>query len=313
MYGNSFLEAGNSLVLIRWNQITAAMAEAHRKQSLFADSKKRALKAAKDALTAVENYIHCKGASVEDLQLLWQRAVRLNDDTGSVLLEAWGSTQEAHELLETATSQGLLQDMADMASISVPEVSHCVPFASLLRIAHFQGVKAIDKALSPVMMQLLVLDAIGRYQEKEMKRLNLEVVQKRRSVTSIMELLGGITKRVAQPGPESLKLAARAMQLFGSEICPAPAGCAGMVVNISTSGSSADGSQELWVSSSPSDLLLKKSPVRASLSACKVAEHQSPEAHQDKLQKSSLTQASKAKEGPVEELKVSWLHFSRSN
>ena len=65
MYGN-FLEdkAGSSLVLIRWNQITTAMAEAHRKQSLFADSKKRALKAAKEALNAVDGYIHCKGNSI---------------------------------------------------------------------------------------------------------------------------------------------------------------------------------------------------------------------------------------------------------
>lgn len=303
MYSN-FLEerTGSSLVLIRWNQITTAMAEAHRKQSLFADSKKRALRAAKEALNAVDGYIHCKGNNVADLQLLWQRAMSLSDDAGSVLLEAWGSTQEAHELLETAASQGLLHDMAEMASVSMPDVDHCMPFVRLLRIAHFQGVKAVDKALSPVLTQILVLDAIGRYQEREMKRLNLEVVQKRRSVSSIMELLGGIAHGVATPGPESLKLTARSLNLIGSQICPAPAGCAGMLLNVSQNSSLGfvpdAKAEELWVSSTPGDLLLSKSPTSA-LTPCKAPgmPHSAPQGPQDKL-KTILAQDSK----PVDKL-----------
>lgn len=308
MYGN-FLEdkAGSSLVLIRWNQITTAMAEAHRKQSLFADSKKRALKAAKEALNAVDGYIHCKGNSIADLQMLWQRAMSLSDDAGSVLLDAWGSTHEAHELLETAASQGLLHDMAEMASVSMPDVDHCMPFVSLLRIAHFQGVKAVDKALSPVLTQILVLDAIGRYQEREMKRLNLEVVQKRRSVSSIMELVGGIAHGVAKPGPASMKLVARSLNLIGSQICPAPAGCAGMLLNVSQNSSLGlvpdAKAEELWVSSTPGDLLLSKSPTSA-LTPCKAPmPHSAPEGPQEKLKTLSLAQNSRPKEGPVEELK----------
>ena len=168
-----------------------------------------------------------------------------------------------HELLETAASQGLLHDMAEMASVSMPDVDHCMPFVSLLRIAHFQGVKAVDKALSSVLTQILVLDAIGRYQEREMKRLNLEVVQKRRSVSSIMELVGGIAHGVAKPGPASMRLVARSLNLIGSQICPAPAGCAGMLLNVSQNSSLGlvpdAKAEELWVSSTPGDLLLSKS------------------------------------------------------
>jgi hypothetical protein len=51
----------SSLVYIRWNQLHAALTEAHRKHSVFADSKKRALRVAKEALRAAEGYIHCQG------------------------------------------------------------------------------------------------------------------------------------------------------------------------------------------------------------------------------------------------------------
>eukprot|EP00438_Fugacium_kawagutii_P013110 Skav213411 [mRNA] locus=scaffold797:759290:764843:- [translate_table: standard] len=310
LYGNSFLEkAGSSLLLLRWNQISAAMAEAHRKQSQFADSKKRALKAAKEALNAADSYIHCKGSTIADLQMTWQRAVRLSDESGSVLLDAWGSTQEAHELLETAAAQGLLQDMADMASVPTPEVKECLGLVSLVRISHYQGVKAIDKALSPVLAQVLVLDVISRYQEREIKRMDLEVSQKRRSVRSFMEQLGGIAKRVARPGPEGLKLAARAMNLFGSQICPAPAGCEGMLLNMSQLThlkdlKDQDGNQlhqQLqgpWVSSQPGDFLLQKLPT---MTPCKPSETVpiQPHAGLEMLQ-SSVT----PKTGPVEELTV---------
>eukprot|EP00438_Fugacium_kawagutii_P013105 Skav213406 [mRNA] locus=scaffold797:702658:711101:- [translate_table: standard] len=305
LYGNSFLEerGASSLLVIRWNQISAAMAEAHRKQSLFADSKKRALKAAKEALNAAEGYIHCKGSTVADLQMSWQRAVQLSDESGSVLLDAWGSTQEAHELLETAASQGLLQDMADMATVPTPEVKECLGLVSLLRISHYQGVKAIDKALSPVLVQVLVLDVISRYQEREIKRMDLQVGQKRQSVRIFMEQLGGIAKRVARPGPEGLKLAARAMNLFGSQICPAPAGCEGMLLNMSQLTDSDElnkqGLQGPWVSSQPGDFLLQKLPT---LTPCKAPETVpiQPHAGLEMLQKSTAHK----EESPVDELKA---------
>ena len=65
--GQSLLEKSeqSSLVYIRWNQLHAALTEAHRKHSVFADSKKRALRVAKEALRAAEGYIHCQGKDTE--------------------------------------------------------------------------------------------------------------------------------------------------------------------------------------------------------------------------------------------------------
>lgn len=50
---------------------------------------------------------------VADLQLQWQRAIRLQDQVGTALLEAWASTSAANEILETLTNQGLLQETTD--------------------------------------------------------------------------------------------------------------------------------------------------------------------------------------------------------
>ena len=50
---------------------------------------------------------------VADLQLQWQRAIRLQDQVGTALLEAWASTSAANEILETFTNQGLLQETTD--------------------------------------------------------------------------------------------------------------------------------------------------------------------------------------------------------
>lgn len=50
---------------------------------------------------------------VADLQLQWQRAIRLQDQVGTALLEAWASTSAANEILVTFTNQGLLQETTD--------------------------------------------------------------------------------------------------------------------------------------------------------------------------------------------------------
>lgn len=54
---------------------------------------------------------------VADLQLQWQRAIRLQDQVGTALLEAWASTSAANEILETFTNQGL-QETTDHPPIS---------------------------------------------------------------------------------------------------------------------------------------------------------------------------------------------------
>ena len=80
---------------------------------------------------------------VADLQLQWQRAIRLQDQVGTALLEAWASTSAANEILETFTDQGLLQETTEHPAISlnmawhVHRISDCPCLT--VRIASFKS------------------------------------------------------------------------------------------------------------------------------------------------------------------------------
>eukprot|EP00435_Cladocopium_sp_Y103_P045306 s28_g13.t1 len=214
-----------SLASMRWSSLVAAFTEAHQKHAVFTDSKARALSAAREALRMAEAYIHCKGHSIADLQLQWQRAMRLHDDSGTMLLQAWASTIAAHESLDSAVGQNLFQEMATTAAVGDVSSKQCLGFDSLVQFAHFHAFQAVERALAPVLVQVLALDSIALHQEKELNRMNLEVSTRRKDralrLDDVVHLLGDIANRSAEPGPDSLQLTARALNIVGSQICPA--------------------------------------------------------------------------------------------
>lgn len=288
--GQSLLEKSeqSSLVYIRWNQLHAALTEAHRKHSVFADSKKRALRVAKEALRAAEGYIHCQGQDVADLQLQWQRAIRLQDQVGTALLEAWASTSAANEILETFTNQGLLQDIAAAAAIHPePTRSPCPAFESLVQVAYRHGVQATDAVLSNVLTQVLVLHAIGTYQKKELKRMKLEVTGGTASsagVSQAMLALHAVASNAAL-GTEALHVTARALDVVGPALCPAPenGACAGTILKANSTEPSI-----MLTALKPGDILLQKNPV-SMVKACLSNPPSNPMSHMDlKMEHSKL-------------------------
>eukprot|EP00438_Fugacium_kawagutii_P009471 Skav204844 [mRNA] locus=scaffold1883:39376:43985:- [translate_table: standard] len=229
------LEKGeqSSLTYIRWNQLHAALTEAHRKHSVFADSKKRALRVGQDALKAAEGYIHCQGqdrasqnrdvkrplisrpyamgvSDVADLQLQWQRAIRLQDE-----------------------------DIAASAAIASPGGS-CPSFEALIQVAHHHGVQAMDAALSNVLTQVLSLEAITTYQKKD---------REIRGVTTTSNAVPGTMLALHQlaadatGGNTALFVAARALDVVGPSLCPAPGRCdsRATVLKMNTTGEGKEG------------------------------------------------------------------------
>jgi len=251
-------------VIIRWNQLVDAFVAAHEKHAVFVEARARALAAAEEVVRDTEHYIGCDGKELVNLQEVWHRALRVEDHAADALLESWASTVAAQERLQIAVDFGLPGRIAASAVLQ-DEDAASLPcqggMALLAERAHQVGTRSVDRALWPLLEQVLLLERFADLQQREMVAKGLRGVE-RLPVTPTLSSLYAVAAAAADPKQLSGRaLAARTLDTLGPKACPAPAGCQGMLLINDTHG-------RAWTSQRPGLLLLEGYVVKDIVKAC---------------------------------------------
>ena len=166
--------------------------------------------------------------------------MRNDEAADNALVEAWPSTVAAQERLQMSLDAGLLQRLSTAATIKVddlPRELRCEGFQAMVDHAHRASMKAVDRVLWPLLTQVLILERIATFQQREMAAKKLKGVE-RPPMSVVFNAIFETVSRVADPSSASAHfVAAHALNVLGPRICPAPAGCEGtMLMNSSTPG-----------------------------------------------------------------------------
>lgn len=253
-------------VLVQWNQLADYFVAAHEKHSVFVEAQSQAHFASSKVVHDTERYVGCDGDKLGDVHAAWEHAIRSDERAASKLLEAWASTLAAHERLTMAIDAGLLHRLSDSAALHDEDYVHIAcgsGFQHVAQEAHKVGVRATDRALWPLLEQVLVLERLAKFQEAEMATKKLVGVS-RKPITPVLDALFKVATAVADPTTRlGRSTAAKALNLVGPIVCPAPADCVGMLLMNSSSDSG-----QAWTAESPGRLLMEGARATSMAVAC---------------------------------------------
>jgi len=262
----------NGVTMAWYGEVSSGFVAAHELHAAFTQSRQRALQAAEKAVTAAESYVGCGDQELSDLHRLWQRAYRLEDQAISDLLRAWAATVAAQERLGLAVQQGLVETLANTVVLDseVGLTVSCEDLQQVAEAAHGAAVEALDKALWPLLEQVLALERLANLQERELESKSVSRVERLPVNSSILALHAAARDGANPQSPAGRRLAARALDALGPVTCAAPAACRhGGMLLANSSDSHAGFPRLLWTSPSPGDLLRGKSPAQVA-HACDV-------------------------------------------
>jgi len=255
----------NDEVLLRWNQVVDFLVRAHERHAIYVESYAQALDAAEVYLADIDRYYAC-GMEPGELHDSWLRTQQAQEHADEQLLEAWGATGAAHERLQVATTQGLVERVAETAAIEAPyEVLPCGDLQAVATRVHKAAVDAVDKALWPIAEQVVTLERIRMYQDEQMRKRRLQappVLSSRNTAETLFAVCAASESPQTQEGRS---LAARALDGLGLRACPAPQGCAGMLLRNTSFGA--------WASTAPGDLIRGRTPEGAQVVGCIAGGH----------------------------------------
>ncbi|CAE7346952.1 NEK5 [Symbiodinium natans] len=213
--------------------LVEALIRCHEKHSTYTMLHSKAMRQMDAALAAAHNFTRCD-ADTKALHEAWQLAVRAEERSQEVLIEAWATTVAAAEhLLIAFEDEQLLLLLKDWAKDVEVEVS-CQNTTALALQSQVLAAAALDRAAWSLTQQVITFQALASYQDQQLKQKHLEHV----ALPDAWEALKVQLAAAADPGqPLGQRLATVALQALGSEFCPAPNGCArGILVDAGVRG-----------------------------------------------------------------------------
>ncbi|CAE7338972.1 NEK5 [Symbiodinium sp. CCMP2592] len=215
--------------LILW--LLESFLRAHEKHTAFIMLRMQALDQSDEAIHAASNFSQCGGADTSALREAWQRLLRAEERAGAALQEAWAATLAATERLQVAIEdQGLLQGLMEGVALDDGFDEHgrlegCESrFQEVSQQIFSHAVEVVNRAVQPLLMQLITFQALHGYQEAQLLSAGLRYVPS--SPAFGLAALKRELAAVADPQqPEGRSLAQRALNLLGRRACPAPAHC----------------------------------------------------------------------------------------
>jgi len=251
-------------VLTHWNQLADYFVAAHEKHAVFLESKAQALATAEKVVRNADRYVGCDGQQLGDLEAAWHKALDNDERASYALLEAWAAIVAAHERVHMAVSSGLFQRLSQSSTVQEQDAAglSCEGMQVVAEKAHKLGVHAVDRALWPLLEQLLVLEQLAKYQRHELTAKQLPSVSAM-PLAPVLDSLYEVAKEAADPqAPGGRLIAARALDVLGATACPAPAGCTGMWLrNASTPG-------RIWTAQRPGAVLIQGARAAKEVESC---------------------------------------------
>lgn len=251
-------------VLTHWNQLADYFVAAHEKHAVFLESKALALATSEQVARNAQKFVGCEGQQLVDLEAGWRKSLDIDERTSHALLEAWAAIVAAQERVQMAVSSGLLQRLSMSSTVQEQDAAglSCGSMQIVAEKAHKIGVRAVDRALWPLLEQLLVLEQLAKYQRQELTAKKLPGVEPM-PLGPVLDSLYEVAKESADPQALGGRLiAARALDVLGATICPAPAGCTGMWLRNATIPG------RIWTAQRPGAVMLQGASVATEVEAC---------------------------------------------
>eukprot|EP00439_Symbiodinium_sp_Y106_P045371 s4758_g5.t1 len=219
------ISAGSEVL---WTSLLESFLRSHEKHGVFTMMRLRALDHTDDALKLAQNFSQCGGADTAALQNSWQ-TVQLAEERGAeVLLEAWAATVTTAERLQIALEDenfiaNVIEGVELQHGMDAKLREHCTNFKEISQQLFGHAIQAVDRALKPLLMQILTFQAVRNFQEQELKSRRSDYIPAPQiSFADLTIRLAAIGDPTQAPGRA---LATRALNHLGSRACPAPNGC----------------------------------------------------------------------------------------
>lgn len=222
--------------------LVEALLRCHEKHSTYVMLHSKALHQMDAALAKAQNFTTCN-ADTQALHEAWQLAVRAEERSQEVLIEAWAATVAGADSIATAfKDEQLLSFFGDEQLLSFLgdwaqdlDVTMLCQNATVLALqSQALAATALDRTAWALMQEVVTFQAVALYQEQQLKKKRLEHV----ALPDAWEALKIALLAAADPGQVlGQRLVASALQALGLELCPSPAGCVhGILVGTSAGG-----------------------------------------------------------------------------
>ncbi|CAE7600105.1 NEK5 [Symbiodinium sp. CCMP2592] len=223
---------------ILWNSLLESFLRAHEKHAAFTMLRMQALDRSDEAIHMAANFSQCRGADTSALQEAWQHHLRAEERAGAGLQEAWAATLAATERLQVAMEdEGLIPRLmqgVDLHESFVTErLDGCESrFQEVSQQIFSHAVEVVNRAVQPLLMQLITFQALHGYQKAQLLSAGLRYVPTASPALGLAALKRELAAAAAggeeeggYPSSKGRALAQRALDLLGRRACPAPAHC----------------------------------------------------------------------------------------
>lgn len=210
-----------------WTSILESFLRSHEKHDTFTMLNMKALDQMEHAISLAQNFSRCAGADTAELREVWQLAQRSQERSSEALIEAWAASVMTSEHLEVAVKdQHFLEHLLENVGLGTadPSNKHCQNMTMLAQETYSRGVVSVASALQPLAIQLTTFKVLTTYQEKELQHRRLDYVPA--PAVSASSHLQTLLQSISDPS-EGLghRLAVRALNFLGKQLCPAPEEC----------------------------------------------------------------------------------------
>ncbi|CAE7734511.1 unnamed protein product, partial [Symbiodinium sp. CCMP2456] len=193
--------------------LVEALLRCHEKHSTYVMLHSKALHQMDAAVAAAQNFTKCD-ADTQALQQAWQLAVRAEERSAEVLIEAWAATVagadsiamvlQDEQLLSFFGDEQLLSFLGDWAKDVEVEVT-CQNATVLALQSQALAASALDRTAWELMQEVVTFQALALYQQQQLKKKRLQHV----ALTDTWEALKTALLTAADPGqPLGQRLAA---------------------------------------------------------------------------------------------------------